>query len=130
METIKTWKYFFWRTRFYFDTSHFLTYAKILIHANFMDPRHPRQNFDPRHPRHFFVSNQNFMVPRHPCQIFNRRHLCHFFDPCKNFTDTCHSRQSFTQATHEPTYPCTHATHATLESTPPTLFSRLTSLTL
>ena len=33
---------------------HHVTHAKISTHANFMDPRHPRQNFDPRHPRHFF----------------------------------------------------------------------------
>ena len=33
------------------------TSAKIWTQANFMDPRHSRQNFHPRHPR------QNFMDP-------------------------------------------------------------------
>ena len=54
-----------------------ITNAKILTHANFMDLRHPRQNFELHHPR------QNFMDPRHPPQNFNPCHFRHFFD--KNF---------------------------------------------
>ena len=81
----------------YFDSLHFiLTQAIFLKHGNFIDPRHPRQNFNPRH------SRQNFMDPRHPRQ---------------NFTDPRHPRQSLAHATHEPT-PSTLLT-------PPALFSRL-----
>ena len=102
METIKTWKIFFWLTPFYFDTSHFLTYAKISTHVNFRDSRHPRQNFmDPRHPR---------KISTHATHAF-------FSDLHQNFTDprhTCHPCQSLT-----------HATHASTLSTPPTLFNRL-----
>ena len=81
METIKDLK------NIYFDSLYFiltqaivLNYPKISTHANFMDPRRPRQNFDPRHPGHFFDPHQNFMDPRH------------FFDPRQDFTDPRHPR--------------------------------------
>ena len=75
---------------------HHVTHSKISTFANFMDPRHPSQNFDPRHPRLLFVPRQNFMDPHHPRL---------FFDPCQNFTDPRHPHKSLTHATHEPMHP-------------------------
>ena len=58
----------------YFDSLYFiltqaifLNYPKISTHANFMDPRRPRQNFDPRH---FFDPRQDFTDPRHPREVW------------------------------------------------------------
>ena len=46
----------------------FMTHAirTITLATNFMDLRHPRQNFDPRHPRHFFLTTSKFYGPTPP----------------------------------------------------------------
>ena len=113
METIKTWKIFFWLTPFYFDTSHFLTYAKISTHVSFIDPCHPRQNF---------------MDPRNLCQNFDTRHSRFLFDPRQNFMDPRHPRKISTHPTHAFFFDlhqnfkthATPATHAKVWPMPPT----------
>ena len=93
---------------------HHVSHAKILTHTNFMDLRHPRQNFDPRHPRHFFLTTSKFYGPTPPTPPTP------FFWPTPKFYRPMPSTPPTLKF--EPRHAQTHA--PTLP-TPSTLFSRL-----
>ena len=86
---------------------HHVSHAKILTHTNFMDLRHPRQNFDPRHPRHFFLTTSKFYGPTPPTPP-----TPFFLTHAKILqTHAIHATHAKVWATPR-TNPCTNTTHA------------------
>ena len=63
METIKTLKYLFWLTLFYFDTSHFLDLYQNFDPHQFYGPMPPMPKFQPGSPMPFFGPTPKFYGP-------------------------------------------------------------------